>query len=126
MPGHRPVGQLRDRSRGRHLYPAGHRPPRSIDPHRQHRWRRPRSRRRLVQEWGDQFDDAFIQWLDLLADLRPLVLARIPDAEQRRRLFETWSEPRYLEQLRREGCEAVREVFLADFEALALASDHSV
>lgn len=77
----------------------------------------------LAQEVRDllerQFDDRFAQWVGLLAELRPLVLATVADAEQRRRLFERLSQLHWLEQLRREGVAAVRTRMQDEIEALA-------
>lgn len=68
-----------------------------------------------------QFDDAFGAWVKLLSDLRPLVLERIADAEQRGQLFERWSRRERLEQLRREGVDAVHARMQAELSALAEA-----
>lgn len=77
----------------------------------------------LAQEIRDlldhQFDDAFGRWVTLLAELRPLILERIADIEQRRMLFERLSHRGWLEQLRREGTDAVRARMLAELQALA-------
>jgi precorrin-2 dehydrogenase/sirohydrochlorin ferrochelatase len=56
-----------------------------------------------------QFDDAFGCWLDVLATLRPLVLARVADPEQRREVFGRLCGWEWLERLRHEGVEKVRE-----------------
>ncbi len=65
--------------------------------------------RRVRRQLEEQFDEAFGQWVALLAELRPIVLASLPDAERRRILFERWCSPEWLERLRREGVAAVRE-----------------
>jgi hypothetical protein len=49
-----------------------------------------------------------------LAELRPLVLESLPDADGRRLLFERWSRWDWLERLRREGAEAVRAAMLRE------------
>jgi precorrin-2 dehydrogenase/sirohydrochlorin ferrochelatase len=67
-------------------------------------------RRRLEE----QFDDHFGQWVALLAEMRPLVLEGVPDAERRRLLFERWSRWEWLERLRRDGAEVVRTALLQE------------
>lgn len=66
-----------------------------------------------------QFDDAFGQWVSLLAELRPLVLAQVTECEVRRALFERWCRGEWLERLRREGAGEVRKALLAEVRALA-------
>ena len=61
-------------------------------------------RRRLEE----QFDAFFGQWVSLLAEMRPLVLERIQDAERRRLLFERRADWEWLERLRRDGVNVVR------------------
>src|SRR5207244_3051585 len=60
-------------------------------------------RRRLEE----QFDDAFGEWVALLAELRPLILAEVTDEGRRRDLFEKLSRWHWLELLRRDGRVAV-------------------
>jgi precorrin-2 dehydrogenase/sirohydrochlorin ferrochelatase len=67
-------------------------------------------RRRLEE----QFDDDFGQWVALLAEMRPLVLEGVQDAERRRLLFERWSRWEWLERLRRDGADAVRAALLQE------------
>jgi precorrin-2 dehydrogenase/sirohydrochlorin ferrochelatase len=69
-----------------------------------------------------QFDEAFGRWVALLAEVRPLVLARIADEERRRALLEKLCGWEWLERLRRDGPEAVRAAMLAEVEAVADAS----
>jgi precorrin-2 dehydrogenase/sirohydrochlorin ferrochelatase len=64
-----------------------------------------------------QFDAAFGVWVALLAEVRPLVLARVPDAMRRKALFERLSDWGWLDRLRREGADAVRRAFHAEIEA---------
>ena len=61
-------------------------------------------RDRLEQE----FDEAFGQWVALLAELRPLMMERIADAERRRIVLTSLCQWEWLERLRREGADAVR------------------
>lgn len=72
-------------------------------------------RDRLEQE----FDEAFGQWVALLAELRPLVMARITEAEQRRIVLTGLCQWQWLERLRREGADAVRAALRAEIEAAA-------
>jgi precorrin-2 dehydrogenase/sirohydrochlorin ferrochelatase len=65
-----------------------------------------------------QFDDAFGDWVALLAELRPLILERVPAAE-RRGLFERLCDWDWLRRLRAEGVVAVRRAMHAEVEALA-------
>ncbi len=75
--------------------------------------------RRLRQHLERTFDEAFGQWVALLAELRPIILAEVPSEEQRRRLFEELSRPRWLRHLRRRGLDRAREAMLARARALA-------
>jgi precorrin-2 dehydrogenase/sirohydrochlorin ferrochelatase len=70
-------------------------------------------RRRLEE----QFDDAFGQLVAVLAEVRPVVLARVDDAELRRSLLEKLSRWDWLQRLRSEGAEAVRAAMRAEVEA---------
>jgi len=67
-------------------------------------------RRRL----GEQFDDTFGQWVGLLGDLRPIILAQVAQEETRQTLFAQLSHWDWLERLRREGVESVRSAMLAE------------
>jgi precorrin-2 dehydrogenase / sirohydrochlorin ferrochelatase len=64
--------------------------------------------RQIRDRIADQFDDAFATWVDLLAELRPVVLASIPDPARRREAFERLSDWGWLDRLRGEGAERVR------------------
>jgi precorrin-2 dehydrogenase / sirohydrochlorin ferrochelatase len=68
-----------------------------------------------------QFDEAFGRWVALLRELRPIVLATVADARQRRTLFADLCRWEWLEQLRREETSAVRAAMVAEIQALALA-----
>src|SRR5579884_2852015 len=63
--------------------------------------------RRLLDEL---FDDAFASWLEALADLRPVILARVADHDQRRRLFRQLAERAWWERFRHEDQEVVRRM----------------
>ena len=54
----------------------------------------------------------------ILAELRPIVLARVADAEARRRLFRAWADLGWLDRLKGEGEAAVREAMLRDLERI--------
>ncbi|HEV3260171.1 MAG TPA: bifunctional precorrin-2 dehydrogenase/sirohydrochlorin ferrochelatase [Gemmataceae bacterium] len=72
-------------------------------------------RRRLEAE----FDETFGEWLTVLAEVRPVVLARVADAAHRRALFERLCRPNWLARLRREGPDAVRSAMLTEVQTLA-------
>jgi precorrin-2 dehydrogenase/sirohydrochlorin ferrochelatase len=72
-------------------------------------------RRRLEE----QFDETFGQWVALLAEVRPLVLAQVHDGERRRDLFENLCRWHWLERLRREGPDAVRAAVLTEVATVA-------
>ena len=48
----------------------------------------------------------------LLAELRPLVLARVQDPEARRLIFQDWANPRWLQLWAEQGPDAVRQALL--------------
>jgi precorrin-2 dehydrogenase / sirohydrochlorin ferrochelatase len=70
-------------------------------------------RRRLAVE----FDAAFGEWVGLLAEARELARQRVADPGKRRDLLERLCGWEWLERLRREGAEAVREAMRAEVEA---------
>jgi precorrin-2 dehydrogenase/sirohydrochlorin ferrochelatase len=70
-------------------------------------------RRRLEAE----FDDAFAVWVGLLAEARRLARQRIADAGRRRALLARLADWSWLERLRREGADAVREALRAAVDA---------
>ncbi len=70
--------------------------------------------RTIRKRLEEQFDDDFGRWAALLAELRPLVLQGVRDAERRRMLFERWSQWEWLERLRRDGADAVRTEWLRE------------
>jgi precorrin-2 dehydrogenase/sirohydrochlorin ferrochelatase len=73
-------------------------------------------RRRLAGE----IDDAYGQWVALLAELRPLILASVSNPDRRRLLWEELCAESWLGRLRREDVETVRRAMR---EAVALATD---
>lgn len=75
--------------------------------------------RRVRLRLDEQFDDAFGQWVALLAEMRPIVRARLKDPAQRRRLWRSLTHRRWLGKLRRQGADEVRRTILARIETLA-------
>lgn len=73
--------------------------------------------RRLRQRLEARFDDAYAVWVALLAELRPHVLRRVADATLRRRLFEQLTDESWLERLRQEGTDPVRQAMAALLQA---------
>jgi precorrin-2 dehydrogenase/sirohydrochlorin ferrochelatase len=73
---------------------------------------------RAVRRWLEaEFDAAFGEWVGLLAEARDLARQRVTDAGRRRELLERLCGWEWLERLRREGAEAVREALRAEVEA---------
>ncbi len=70
--------------------------------------------RNVRDRLAEQFDETFGDWVALLAELRPLILERIADAGRRHELFERLCRWEWLDRLRREGVEAVRQALRAD------------
>ena len=68
-----------------------------------------------------QLDDAFGRWLDLLVELRPEIRAVIPSPEWRRALLERLSLPEWLQRLRYESTDQVRQAMRDEMQALASA-----
>lgn len=75
--------------------------------------------RRLRQQLETQFDDAHAAWVTLLAELRPRVLRQVIDAGARRRLFEQLTDESWLERLRQEGTDPVRQAMAALLKAVS-------
>jgi precorrin-2 dehydrogenase/sirohydrochlorin ferrochelatase len=65
--------------------------------------------RLLLQE---QLDEVFARWAELVAELRPLVKAAVPDPARRREALRRLCRPDWLERLRREELAQVREQML--------------
>jgi precorrin-2 dehydrogenase/sirohydrochlorin ferrochelatase len=63
---------------------------------------------RLRDQIIGDLDPAWGQWADLLAELRPVVLATIAGAAERRRVLTGLADPRWLAVIRAEGVERVR------------------
>jgi precorrin-2 dehydrogenase/sirohydrochlorin ferrochelatase len=65
--------------------------------------------RRVRDRLEPQFDDAFAEWVSLLREMRSETQTAIADEKRRQGLFDRWTEWPWLERVRREGVEAVRE-----------------
>jgi siroheme synthase-like protein len=66
-----------------------------------------------------QLDDAFGQWVALLAELRPAIQAAVPDPEWRRALFQRLARPEWLDRLRHDTFQQVRDAMRREMQALA-------
>jgi len=73
--------------------------------------------RALRRRLETHFDEAYGLWVALLAELRPLILARIPDANQRGVLWEQLCAETWLNRLRTEDVESVRQALRAAVHA---------
>jgi siroheme synthase-like protein len=67
----------------------------------------------------EHFDEAFGQWVELLGELRPVVMERIGDPERRQQTLVALCDWQWLERLRRDGVDAVR----AQLTALVLGNN---
>ena len=65
--------------------------------------------RRVREKLEAEYDAAFAEWVQLLADLRAEVLARVADEARRRELLDAFADWSWLERLRAEGAEKVRD-----------------
>jgi siroheme synthase-like protein len=65
--------------------------------------------RQIRARLEEEFDDVFAEWVGLLAELRPIVLNSVPDRQLRREIFEKLSDWIWLDRLRAEGPEAIRQ-----------------
>jgi precorrin-2 dehydrogenase/sirohydrochlorin ferrochelatase len=74
--------------------------------------------RRIRERLEAEFDAAFGEWVRLLDELRPEVLAAVPDAERRRALFDVLSDWPWLARIRAEGIDAVRAAMRAAISAV--------
>lgn len=66
-----------------------------------------------------EFDETFGVWVQLLAELRPLLRERIADADRRRDVLTRLCQWEWLDRLRREGMEAVGAAMRAELEEVA-------
>lgn len=63
--------------------------------------------RRIREKLEAEFDDAFAEWVRVLAEVRTEVLAKVADEARRRELLEGFADWTWLERLRAEGAPAV-------------------
>jgi len=75
--------------------------------------------RRVRERLETEFDEAFGTWVRLLAEVRPAALAEIADQERRREFFEHVTDWAWLERLRRDGEEPVRNALLDELRHAA-------
>jgi siroheme synthase-like protein len=72
----------------------------------------------LAQEVRDlletQFDEAFQHWIAALAEIRPLILAKVSNPERRRELFHQLCRWDWLERFRHENAALVRAAMMAE------------
>ena len=73
--------------------------------------------RRIREKLKAEFDDAFAAWVRLLDEVRPVVLATVPDPARRRELLDALADWPWLERLRAEGAEATRAAMRDTIEA---------
>jgi siroheme synthase (precorrin-2 oxidase/ferrochelatase) len=70
----------------------------------------------IRQHLETEFDAAFASWADLLAEVRPILLARISDPTQRKNLLHQLCQLEWPTRIRLEGTEAVRTAMYALME----------
>jgi precorrin-2 dehydrogenase/sirohydrochlorin ferrochelatase len=69
--------------------------------------------RRIREKLEGEYDAAFADWLRVLAEVRTVVLAEVPDAARRRELLDSFADWPWLARLRAEGAEAVKAAMRA-------------
>ena len=75
--------------------------------------------RRIRDKLEADFDAAFAEWVQLLNELRPEVLATVADPERRRTLLDTLADWPWLARLRADGIDSVREAMRAEVRRAA-------
>jgi precorrin-2 dehydrogenase/sirohydrochlorin ferrochelatase len=78
--------------------------------------------RRIRERWETEFDAAFAEWVQLLNELRPEVLATVADPEARRALLDALADWPWLARLRAEGADVVRAAMRAEVRRAGGAS----
>lgn len=68
--------------------------------------------RRVREKLEAEFDAAFAEWVQLLREVRAVVLASVSDPEQRRELLDGFADWPWLARLRAEGAAMVRAAML--------------
>jgi precorrin-2 dehydrogenase/sirohydrochlorin ferrochelatase len=66
----------------------------------------------IARKLEEQFDETFADWVALLAELRPLVRQAVADPQRRRAVYERLCDWGWLERLRLEGKERVRQALV--------------
>ena len=69
--------------------------------------------RRLRERLEREFDSAWADWLRLLEEMRPLILARITEEAQRRAWFDQFSDWPWLERMRIDGYDVTRHAMMS-------------
>jgi precorrin-2 dehydrogenase/sirohydrochlorin ferrochelatase len=69
----------------------------------------PAAARRIRESLEAEFDEAYSLWLDLLAEVRSVVLASGVDTQVRRAVLQEAADGPWLERVRREGIVRVRQ-----------------
>lgn len=72
--------------------------------------------KRIAAGLLDQFDDAYVEWVRVLGDVRTAVLRDVPDAAERRRLLDGFADPSWLARIRTAGADAVRAEMMRHLE----------
>jgi precorrin-2 dehydrogenase/sirohydrochlorin ferrochelatase len=75
--------------------------------------------RRLRERLEGEFDEAFGEWVGLLAELRPVVRGRVKDPKRRLVIYEHLTDWGWLDRLRQQGRDSVRAELLAALDRLA-------
>jgi precorrin-2 dehydrogenase/sirohydrochlorin ferrochelatase len=75
--------------------------------------------RNIRDQLEAQFDSAYADWVDLLRQMRPIVLSRVGDEMQRKALFERWADDRWLDRIRDDGRDAVFQAWNAELSDAA-------
>lgn len=74
--------------------------------------------RRIREKLEGEFDAAFADWLRVLAEVRTVVLADVPDPNRRRELLDAFADWPWLDRLRAEGAAAVKAAMLGDVRGM--------
>lgn len=68
--------------------------------------------RRIAGRLAGEFDPAYADWVRVLGEVRAVVLQAVPDAAGRRRLFDTFIAPEWLDRIRTVGPAAAKAEML--------------
>jgi precorrin-2 dehydrogenase/sirohydrochlorin ferrochelatase len=77
---------------------------------------------RIREQLELAFDKAFGEWVELLAEMRPIVRSKIADSERRAAVAHALSDWSWLEQIRANGSDRVRLDMLAAIDSWASES----